>query len=251
MIISLEKYNNIIKNIEQMSPEELVDKFEITPQIAYSLYSQHVIRYVKRNHHRIKKLSPFLYRKWKRGRSILKISKDKNFPPALIANFILLEHGLKKKEVQQILTNPEECKTRRLQKELKEVLEKDRVYSPVLNDKRAVEGKRGEKRLEDYLDAIGVDYYTEVDLRDDDFFPKTPDILFKKENIDINGHQVNWIESKSNFASPTEFRSNYRRQLSHYTELFGPGIVVYWYGYVDGVNTDTSITVVDRDFFKL
>ena len=98
--------------------------------------------------------------------------------------------------------------------------------------------------------AREIEYFAETDLRNNDFFPKTPDILFKKENIDINGHIVNWIESKSNFGSPPEFRQNYRKQLSNYTELYGHGIVVYWYGYVEGINNDDSITVVEKEFFE-
>jgi len=249
MILTMKQYNQIIDVIDYRTPEELIKEFGLTKQIAYSLYTQNIIKYVKRNHHRIKKLSPQLYRSWKRGKTILNISQEKRFPPALIANFLLSEHGLKKREIQQILLNPDLCKTRRFTKELQDALEKDRVYSPSLNDKRAIEGRRGEERLEDWLDQREIEYYAESDLRFDDHFPKTPDILFKKEGRNIKGHIVNWIESKSNFGSPTEFRNNYRRQLASYTELFGPGIVVYWYGYVEGVNKDSSVVIVEREFF--
>lgn len=251
MILTMAQYKKIMNVIDYRTPEELIKEFGITRQIAYSLYSQNIIKYVKKNHHRIKNLSPQLYRSWKRGKTILRISKEKRFPPALIANFILAEHGMKKREVQQVLLNPDLCTTRRLAQELKDALAKDRVYSPTLNDKRAIEGRKGEIRLEEYLDRHGIEYYSEVDLRDNEEFPKTPDILFKKEEQNIKGHIVNWIESKSNFGSPPEFRSNYRKQLSHYTELFGPGIVVYWYGYVEGINSDTSIHVVEREFFGI
>lgn len=249
MILTREQYNNIMSVIDYRTPEEIIEEFKITKQIAYSIYTQNIIKYVKRNHHRIKNLSPQLYRSWRRGKTILNISNEKKFPPALIANFILSEHGMKKREIQQILLDPSSCSTRRLGQELKDAMEKDRVYSPSLNDKRALEGRRGEVRLEDFLDDLGIEYYAESDLRFNDHFPKTPDILFKKEDVNIKGHIVNWIESKSNFGSPTEFRNNYRKQLSSYTELFGPGIVVYWYGYVEGINVDTSITVVEREFF--
>ncbi len=250
MIITLKRYNQIMKVIDHRTPEQLIEEFNITPQIAYSLHSQHIIKHVKRNHYRIKNLSPYLYRSWKHGKSILKISKEKRFPSALIASFILAEHGMKKRETQQILLNPELCKNRRLTQELKDALEKDRVYSPSLNDRRAIEGRKGEKRLEDYLDEQGIEYYAEHDLRGNKNFPKTPDILFKKHEVNIKGYLVNWIESKSNFGSPSEFRNHYRKQLSSYTVLYGPGIVVYWYGFVKGVNKDSSIVVVERDFFK-
>lgn len=251
MILTLEEYKKIMEVIDYRTPEELIKEFGITRQIAYSLYSQNIIKYVKRNHHKIKNLSPQLYRSWKRGKTILNISKEKRFPPALIANFILTEHGMKKREIQQILQEPEKCGTRRLTQELRDAMEKDRVYSPNLNDKRAIEGRRGEERLEGFLDDLDIEYYAEEDLRDNDDFPKTPDILFKSEGQNIKGHIVNWIESKSNFGSPPEFRINYRKQLSSYTELFGPGIVVYWYGYVEGVNKDSSIVVVEKEFFGI
>jgi len=250
MILTMKQYKKIMDVIDSRTPEELIKEFKITSQIAYSLYTQNIIKYVKKHHHKIKNISPQLYRSWRRGKTILKISKEKRFPPALIANFILTEHGMKKREIQQILMNPDLCPTRKLAQELKDALAKDRVYSPSLNDRRAIEGRRGEERLEDFLDRIGIEYYSEVDLRDNENYPKTPDILFKKEGQNIKGHIVNWIESKSNFGSPTEFRINYRKQLSSYTELFGPGIVVYWYGYVEGINKDSSITVVEKEFFE-
>ena len=149
MILTRKQYNDIMSVIDYRTPEELISEFKITKQIAYSLYSQNIIKYVKRNHHRIKSLSPQLHRSWKRGKTILKISNEKRFPPALIANFILTEHGMKKREIQQILLDPSKCTTRRLTPELKDALEKDRVYSPMLNDTRALEGRRGEVRLED------------------------------------------------------------------------------------------------------
>jgi len=249
MILTREQYNRIMDAIDGLTPEELVERFNITPQIAYSLYAQNIIRYVKRNHHRIKRIAPQLYGEWKRGKSILHISKEKRFPPTLIAGFLLREHGMRRSEIQRVLLNPEACHNRRIGKELKDALVKDRVYSPELNTGRSIEGRKGEERLEEYLNRHGIEYYTERDLRDREEFPKTPDILFKKEE-NIRGYVVYWIESKSNFASPTEFRNNYRKQLSSYTELFGTGIVVYWYGYVEGINTDPSIYVVEGEFFK-
>ena len=249
MILTMAQYNEIMNVIDYRTPEELMNEFGLTHQIAYSLYNQNIIKYVKRNHHRIKSLSPQLYRSWKGGKTILGISREKRFPPALIATFILIEHGIKRRDIQKLLIDPSLCQTRRMVSELRECMEYDSVYSPTINDRRTLEGRRGEERLQHFLDDQGIEYYQENDLRYDDFFPKTPDILFKKEGQNIRGHIVNWIESKSNFGSPTEFRANYRKQLSHYTELFGPGIVVYWYGYVEGINPDTSITVVERGFF--
>ena len=41
-----------------------------------------------------------------------------------------------------------------------------------------------------------------------------------------------------------ELRKNLKRQLGPYTELFGEGAVVYWYGFVDGAESPPGISAM-------
>ena len=86
--------------------------------------------------------------------------------------------------------------------------------------------------------AIG----TEKDLRGK--YTKTPDALLD-DPIVFYGQKLKWIESKANFGDDVELRKNLRRQLAPYTEIFGEGAVVYWYGYVEGADSPPGILLWD------
>ena len=79
---------------------------------------------------------------------------------------------------------------------------------------------------------------------------KTPDFLFKKvQNIgDMKAH---WIESKASFGDDREMKRDYKRQFQPYTEHFGQGIVVYWYGFLDDIHLDDKVKFVDFTFFQV
>ena len=73
---------------------------------------------------------------------------------------------------------------------------------------------------------------------------KTPDFLLKKP-ITWHGDEYNWIESKASFGDEYIHRKNHRGQVSKYVELYGQGILVYWYGYLDTLRT-RGYTIIDR-----
>ena len=59
------------------------------------------------------------------------------------------------------------------------------------------------------------------------------------------GHKICWVESKASFGDNTEFKYNSRKQLIPYTELFGPGLVVYWVGCLDDLECPKDVYVSD------
>lgn len=59
------------------------------------------------------------------------------------------------------------------------------------------------------------------------------------------GHKIYWVESKASFGDNTEFRFNSRKQLVPYTQLFGPGLVVYWVGCLDDLECPENVYVCD------
>jgi hypothetical protein len=62
---------------------------------------------------------------------------------------------------------------------------------------------------------------------------------------------VNWIESKASFGDFIEIKRTMKRQLIPYTELFGSGAVVYWFGFLDGVRPYDGIEILDNSFFEI
>ena len=47
-----------------------------------------------------------------------------------------------------------------------------------------------------------------------------------------------------------EVQRQFKKQLGPYLQYFGPGIVVYWYGYIDDITLGNDIKIVDETFFK-
>ena len=66
----------------------------------------------------------------------------------------------------------------------------------------------------------------------------------------FEGRKIFWVESKAAFGDNKEFRTNSKKQLIPYTELFGPGVVVYWTGHLDDLEPVEDIYVEDIDILK-
>ena len=135
-------------------------------------------------------------------------------------------------------------KNLRLKKELDEILERDELYTPTSHNKQSAEGNRREDLIGEWLDERDIAYFTEEDLRAGTVEGKTPDFLLKKP-INWHGDEYNWIESKASFGDEYIHRKNHSGQVSKYVELYGQGILVYWYGYLDNLKS-RGYTIIDR-----
>ena len=69
------------------------------------------------------------------------------------------------------------------------------------------------------------------------------------EQSSIDGMKIHWIESKASFGDDIELRKNVRRQLKPYTDLFGTGAVVYWFGFVEGIEPPEGVMLLPGTFF--
>jgi hypothetical protein len=67
-------------------------------------------------------------------------------------------------------------------------------------------------------------------------YPKTPDF---KLNIPIivGDRVVNWVESKGSFGDDKNHEFN-REQFQAYKNRYGPGLVIYWFGFVEELQED-------------
>jgi len=124
----------------------------------------------------------------------------------------------------------------------------DIINSPEGDMRQKLRGKWGEKNLQDWLDGQGITYRTENDLRGN--YTKTPDALLDKPIV-VNGWKINWIESKASFGDFVEVNKNTRKQLQPYVELFGQGLVVYWFGFVDEITMEDGIYITDSSLTRL
>ncbi|KAK0182947.1 hypothetical protein PV327_001027 [Microctonus hyperodae] len=171
---------------------------------------------------------------------IVRIASDVNLPPALLARRIL----------EQYYQNAQEGKVSRstisrLLKDTGLIEDMDLAYEIslcILYDDRcgfisdafcAEIGREYEVKLQNILQEHKISYITEDDLRSRGY-DKTPDIKLEVP-IAINGFVINWIESKARFATPSIHKTYIKEQFLSYWNRFGPGLVIYWFGFVDEI----------------
>ncbi|XP_047741504.1 CDAN1-interacting nuclease 1-like [Hyalella azteca] len=108
-------------------------------------------------------------------------------------------------------------------------------------------GHEYEELLKRKLRERGVGYQTEEELRALGC-DKTPDTRLDVP-IGVGGRVVNWIESKASFGDRENHRSYLNDQLWSYWNRFGPGLVIYWFGYIDELNYLEDKGILVRDCF--
>lgn len=218
----------------------------LSPELLLVLYTQRVTRDATRRFYKVKFQAKRILSQWNRGFTLLKLAEEYDFPPVLMAYIVLLESGMGRKSFWKYLRQTETIPPGKLRTEIPELLEADILYSPKGYEVQSERGRWGEKLLHNWLKARNVTFMTEKDLRTE--YPKTPDTLFI-EPLTIEGKKVHWIESKANFGDEVEINRNLKKQLLPYLELFGPGMVVYWFGFIEDIRPPEGVQLVDGTFF--
>ncbi|MDD2625965.1 MAG: C15orf41 family protein [Candidatus Methanomethylophilus sp.] len=243
-------YSEYLKLYNNLNRPEDMKKFldqGYDARLLGTLYTQKVSRCVKKNYGRIARHSRDMLRSWNKGKSICEIADFYDFPPMLTAMLIFREDGTGKKAFWTYVRDPSLLESPQTARELTEAAERDLVYSPQANEVQKERGQWGERLLWNWLDAQGVEYKTEDDERGEDGYVggKTPDCLLACP-MEFEGKKICWIESKASFGDDIEFRYNRAHQLIPYTELFGPGMVIYWTGHLDELKSpDPAIILED------
>lgn len=240
--VKYEEYKELYNSLRTAKDvRALADRYD--ERLLDTLFTQKTSREVKKRFYVVKQNTPRMLREWSKGKSIMELSEKYRFPPILTAMFIFLEDGASKKEFWSYINDPNLLESEETAAEVREAIANDIVYSPDANDRQRERGLWGEDLLHQWLDGQGITYRTENDLRGTEF-TKTPDCLLD-EPVMYNGKKIYWVESKASFGDNTEFRFNSRKQLIPYTQLFGPGLVVYWVGCLDDLDRPDDIYVSD------
>ncbi|AEA46449.1 TPD domain-containing protein [Archaeoglobus veneficus] len=163
--------------------------------------------------------------------------------PVMRVRVLLKALGYSKAETGRILKDPGRAESDRIEEEVWRALFTDFIYSPLAVKHQFARGKLGEEIIRRWLEERGIEYRDEKDLRKE--FDKTPDFYFD-ELVDIAGKEVKWIESKALFGDPRTHWLYDKKQFSRYEEMFGEGYVVYWFGWVKGLNR----SILPYDFFS-
>jgi hypothetical protein len=140
----------------------------------------------------------------------------------------------------------------RLAAEVAHCVASDLKDSPLLDDAREWSGEEHEWRLAACLGALGIPaaaMLTEEELRQGAQRRSTPDILLRWPIVVPCPHGsaaprlVSWFDSKASFADPLALDDSSMgigRQVKKYLADFGPGMVVFWGGWVDSLVGSSS-----------
>lgn len=115
-------------------------------------------------------------------------------------------------------------------------LQTDFLTSPLTDQFRHQIGVEKEVYMHRRLTEMGIHFHSEAAMRAAGY-PKTPDALLAYP-VEIDGHIVNWIESKALFSDFPTHQTYQRDQYWPYYNRFGPGLVIYWFGFLDEINSD-------------
>lgn len=248
--MKLQEYQDLYQRLA--TPEDidfLAENFGYDKELLLVIYTQRVVRDTTKRFYRVKAQARRLAFEWQHGASLVKIARQFEFPAILASLMILEQRKVPRKQFWKMIRDLDGVSDRRLRRELQEVVETDIVYSPAGSARQYSRGRWGELKLQSWLDARELQYETEKDLRRK--YDKTPDILLHKP-LEMNGSKKYWIESKAIFGDPFEVRRHIKKQLSPYSELFGDGAVVYWFGHVDDQKYELpeGVDILDGTFFE-
>ncbi|GAQ91291.1 hypothetical protein KFL_007590050 [Klebsormidium nitens] len=241
--------------------EEAKKKFVgVSAETIYCIYAQDVQLRVRASHHRHrKKVDEYLIR-YTQGQRLLAIADAIDLPPALLARLTIERVlGVTKQAVSALLKDPAtipsntctvevsgpsgkdahlEIDGARLQHEVRACVRADLVTAPDVDVARRKLGLEYEAKLYALLNDAGVAFETEDDLREAGF-SKTPDARLLVP-IGVRGRVVTWIDSKASFGDDYMHRQQAGEQFQGYVNRFGPGLVIYWFGFIDELQDEPS-----------
>ncbi len=243
------KYERVIKGLNSQDDIlRISEKTGIDPEVLRIIFLQKEVRRMIKLHGKILKKRSELLEMWKSGMSIVEIAEKERFSPILLVHILLPAMEISKKKTKKMVKNPEIADDERLEKEIREAMAIDYLYSPRAHDEQRRRGLEGESRLFEWLDSKGIEYIKEDDMEKGEGV-KTPDALLKSP-IKLFGREIIWFDSKSLFGDPEEIKRAYERQFKHYLEVFGPGAVIYWYGFVEYEDMPREILILDSSFLE-
>jgi CDAN1-interacting nuclease 1 len=248
--MKLHEYQELYRKLS--TPEDidfLAENFGYDKELLLVVYTQRVVRDTTKKFYRVKAQARRLAWEWQNGRSLVDVARAFEFPAVLGALMILEQRKIPRKQFWKMIRDLDSVRDRRLRRELEEVVKSDIVYSPAGSARQYARGRWGERKLEAWLTARGLAYETEKQLRAK--YGKTPDVLLHKP-LEMNGSKKYWIESKAILGDPHEIKRHIKKQLGPYSEIFGDGTVVYWFGHVDDQDypLPEGVDVVDGTYFE-
>lgn len=252
------QYNEILSEFKRLHSRDslhiLVEKFSQVPERTIgSIIAQEYQRKMKKVHHKhySAEAIEMYYNRYvkavKRKETsgfLLRMADEIDLSPALLARLILEQHSTQKLDggeapvkhvITQMMRDTSLIEDGELAVEVFQCIINDDNYGPVADAVKHAVGLEFEQKLREELQRLGIAFVDESVLREKGY-DKTPDIKLEVP-IAIDGHVVNWIESKASFGDEESHRNYLKDQYWSYWNRFGPGMVIYWFGFIEELDT--------------
>lgn len=267
-------YTEIVQTIETSEWDfdacvaTLSSKFpDVNPKSLRSILSQQHQRRVKRSYalNTSESERSQIIRQYKEGVArgdpvgvIVEIAKKNRFSPGLTGRILIEDYYSRNKVedeapptnpkaiISKLLRNTNLITDPRLAFEVQNAIYNDSLYGPMAESIKQGIGQEYEVILKQELRKRDIGFEDEKEFRAKGY-DKTPDVKLIVP-FSVNGIIINWIESKALFGDDEHHTTYLRDQLWSYWNRFGPGMVIYWFGFIDDLNTKKhkGILVSDR-----
>lgn len=268
--MKLSVYNEIIDLMRKYKTKDealrhITPKYpEISVGALGSIYAQDYQKKMRKTHHLHynSDTTEFYYGQYRAGvdsgekHVILTMADTIDLSPALLARMILERHLSRTKYsgenpprslVTQMMKDTTRIDDAVLASEIHECIVTDDQYGTLVDRIKHSIGHEYEFKLNRTLDSLQLSYIGEDQMRAKGY-DKTPDVKLEVP-IAVDGHVVNWIESKASFGDESSHRSYLKDQFWSYWNRFGPGMVIYWFGFIDELDSNTEKGIILRDCF--
>lgn len=226
------------------------------PDTLRSILNQEYQNQVKKTHTKIKNKKEEIFTdfieaiqspNYKNG-VIIQIAKEYRFSPSLTGKIIVEQWypEAEDKQIKQFVINSALIDHPILATEIWLANLKDNNYGFSSNCIKSAIGLGFESKAKKKLEGLGISYQDEHELRAKGY-DKTPDFKLVIP-FAYQGHVINWIESKALFGDEEKHNGYLKEQLWSYWNRYGPGMVIYWFGFIDEIdnNRDKGIVVCDH-----
>ncbi|XP_008564487.1 PREDICTED: uncharacterized protein C15orf41 homolog [Galeopterus variegatus] len=135
-----------------------------------------------------------------------------------------------KSVINSMLRDPSQIPDGVLANQVYQCIVNDCCYGPLVDCIKHAIGHEHEVLLRDLLLEKNLSFLDEDQLRAKGY-DKTPDFILQVP-VAVEGHIIHWIESKASFGDECSHHAYLHDQFWSYWNRFGPGLVIYWYGFI-------------------
>uniref|UniRef100_A0A8C3UY11 CDAN1-interacting nuclease 1 n=1 Tax=Catharus ustulatus TaxID=91951 RepID=A0A8C3UY11_CATUS len=243
MKLSKAQYDEIAQFLGHMQPtrqslRKLKEKFPSQSQSTLlSIFSQEYQKQIKRTHakHHTAEAIETYYQS--------KLAYEVDFAPSLMAR-IVLERFLQEKEqaipsktlISSMLRDPSQIPDEVLANQVYQCTVNDCCYGPLVDC------------IKHFINSSSYFLCTAEDQLRAKGYDKTPDFILEVP-VAVEGHIIHWIESKASFGDESSHQAHLQDQFWSYWNRFGPGLVIYWYGFIEELDCHRERGILLKDCF--